>query len=160
MDTNGDKTNGPEETEDPEIYRAGLLPISDDAQVTRRNFLKGTVAAAGSAYLLTMLTGCETGDTVTTNQPTGPTTQSGDTIPQPRKSTGAGGAAAGTTESSTTTTNGATTTEEPTTTTEWSTDTTGSGGAAGGLCSCDTVCTCEAVCTCESESGSHYWYPC
>lgn len=146
-----------DEPEDPAIFRAALLPTSDDAIVSRRSFIKGTIAVTGAAYLMSVLGGCDDEEMTPSSPSTSPTTQEEPTTTTEPSTT--------TTESPTTTTEPTTTTDSPTTTEPTTTEPTvpAEEGESGGLyCSCDSVCTCEAVCTCDGHvsSGGHYWYPC
>jgi hypothetical protein len=120
----------------PMIFRCAMLPLSTDANISRRTFIKGTAAAVGAVVLAGSLAGCDGNDETTTTSASTTTT----------------------TEPPTTTT----TTEPPTTTTDGGPATTDPSTQGGGvICTCEAVCSCDGHCSCDGQgqTGGHYWYP-
>lgn len=131
------------ENEDPKVFRIAQLPVSGQAGMDRRAFVKGTVAAVGAGAAMILLGGCE-----------------GDEDEHPFVGVGdeglpgmEGAVQQGETGINIRSEAGQTRTMPC-----------GSPIPPGWTCTCNCVtvptCSCHGHhCTCDGQGG-HYWYPC
>lgn len=128
------------ENEDPKVFRVAQLPVSDDASIDRRTFIKGAVTAVGAGAAITLLGGCEGDD------------EDHPFVEREELPGTPGSVLRGETGINITSETGQTRTMPC-----------GTPIPDGWICTCNCVtvpsCSCDGHCSCDGQGG-HYWYPC
>ncbi|MDO8847305.1 MAG: hypothetical protein Q7W51_02805 [Coriobacteriia bacterium] len=140
----GDPKDVAADSEEPKVFRIAQIDMPGGSKMSRRKFVKATVASVGAVAALSIVGGCKDDEPVEPAEeepiepaePVEPVEEEGPTAEEPDEP------------------------EEPDEDEPEEPDE--DDDTIGIICTCDTEgCACVGNCTCNSVStpGGHYWYP-